>query len=314
MNYREFSVLLDGGWYDKVKASCHIEGCTRIEELTKGSALRNFNKNGKFLCRSCSFTDIGKEKIAAATRYKRSDDTKKKMSESANKKWETEWGKEHKKKLSMLAAEQVGKQKPEKFRIKGLYKSCKSEELVVYTSSYELRRCWMLDKDDNVKTYKTQVSYQDDSGNGRSLDFLIEYQDGTIKAEEVKPIKRINEEQHKLQLDESRKNAERKGWQFSITTEETLGMKEKELKQWALEYRKINDRIDLDEYYQKKRQATVKKHNDKVKVEKAITFFCEFCKEYHTRSKWSYDGNIKKNGRFICIKENGSIIGKKPKS
>lgn len=43
------------------------------------------------------------------------------------------------------------------------------------------------------------------------------------------------------------------------------------------------------------------------------TFFCEYCQEQHTRSIYEYKNNVARYGRFICLRENGSIIGKLPK-
>lgn len=67
-----------------------------------------------------------------------------------------------------------------------------------------------------------------------------------------------------------------------------------------------------EERKEKNRQKTKKHYHAKIKVD-TITFKCEFCNEYHTRQKDAYADNINKNGRFICINENGSIIGKLPK-
>ena len=97
-----------------------------------------------------------------------------------------------KEKLSQKCAKQNASGVFKHSHIRGYFKSKKTENPVYYGSSYELRLCWELDNDDNIKTYQTQIPYEV-GGRGRCLDFLVTYQNGTQKAIEVKPELRLGE-------------------------------------------------------------------------------------------------------------------------
>jgi hypothetical protein len=64
--------------------------------------------------------------------------------------YETEQGKELKKKLSVMTAENLSTNKYEKSKRRGVFESQKTGRNLSYDSSYELRLCWMLDQDEEV--------------------------------------------------------------------------------------------------------------------------------------------------------------------
>jgi len=313
MNYEEFSNIMGKGWYDKVDVRCHK--CENIEHLNKGSALVNFKRNGLFLCRKCSFTPEGRKKISKATSYKRSEESKQKMSQSADEKWQTDWGKKQKKRLSKLTSKQHGSNKFDKSKRKILYISAKNDGQVrTCNSSYEYVYCEkFLELDPNVISYETQVPYEVED-RSRSLDFLITYTAGPKKAVEIKPKKRLHEEQHVSQMQDSQQNAINNGYNFVILTEDELEIaKIKEATALADAYRKQHYMVDYAAYRKKKDiQRSQKHYNKHIKNDKII-LFCEFCQEEHIIMQLSYNLNVNKNGRFICLKENGSIVGSQPK-
>src|SRR3989344_1385108 len=148
MTYIEFSQALGGGWYDKINATCQVDGCNNIESIQKGSALRNFQRNGIFKCRTCCFTKEGRKLISKATSYKRSEKTKEQMSESAGKKWQTEWGVKQRKILANKAIQQHASINMDKSKRKVLYISAKNNAIRTCNSSYEYIFCeYYLEKD-----------------------------------------------------------------------------------------------------------------------------------------------------------------------
>lgn len=59
--------------------------------------------------------------------------------------------------------------------------------------------------------------------------------------------------------------------------------------------------------------ARMKNYYQKHIATDQITVYCEFCKLEHTALRLTYDKNIARNGRYICEKEGGHIVGSKPK-
>lgn len=316
MNYDAFSDLLGGTWYERVQVECQVAGCNKTETRMKGSALENFKRNGGiFKCRSCSFTKEGRKKISKATSYKRSAKTKKKMSESATKKWETDWGKKQKKVLSRKTSQQHSNTNLDKSKRKVLYISAKNNgEIRVCNSSGEFIACEdILEKDPTVVSYETQVYYEFND-RCRSLDFLVYYTDGRKKVIEVKPKKRINEEANALQLDDSEQYAEENGWGFEIWTEKELGITSwKIATQRADAYRKKHYEIDYASYRAELDRKKGRRHYQTRIATDKVVIFCDFCNDYHTRLRKTYEKNVQKNGRYVCIRENGSVVGKKPR-
>ncbi len=317
MNLSEFLALHEHvALRQKVTVLCSTADCGREETLNKESAIRNIKShNDQFVCRSCCYTEEGKQKISEATSYKRSEATRKQMSESANKKWQTDWGKKQKKVLAEKAIEQNRRTNLDKSKRKVLYISAKNEgEVRVCFSSGEFVACEdILEKDDTIAYYDMQVGYEI-NGQSRSLDFLIRYTDGRTKVVEVKPAKRMTEDFHKQQIADSSEYAQSMDWEFELWTEAELGITNwKEARDRADEYRKTHYLLDYASYRLQKNRVKAKRHYDSKVAEDKVVVFCSFCNEYHVRLRVAYDRVVKKRGRFICIKENGSLIGSRPK-
>lgn len=290
---------------DKITIRCESEGCLRAESLNKDSAMRNIQlHNGQFICRECAFTDEGRKRISDATSYSRSAETKQKMSDAKKSFYKTEQGLSLRKELSKLTAQGHAENKFENHKRNGWYFSTKINDFVFYGSSYELRLCWQLDQEENVEKYETQVSYETPDNRGRCLDFLIVYKDGTQKAVEVKPKTRLNEQSSICQINDSNAYAKSQNWDFEIITEEQLGMTEKELRNWADEYRSQNADFDWVQFRKDQNCKRTKKHYHSKIAQDKITFFCEYCQTEHTQLKLTYEQNIEKNGRHICHSEN----------
>lgn len=143
---------------DKIQIQCEIEGCNRHDVQNKDSIIRNINKNGLFKCRICSYTPEGRKRISEATSYPRSEETKKKMSESRKAFWQTPAGDEARKRLSILTAQGHMDNKYENAKRQGWFPSDKNNKIIFFGSSYELRLCWLLEQDNTVKSYGTMGS------------------------------------------------------------------------------------------------------------------------------------------------------------
>lgn len=300
---------------DEITIACGVAGCEKTETLLKSSAYNNIKTNGEFLCRSHCFTEEGRKRISKATSYKRSEKTKKQMADSANKKWESDWGKKQKKKLAKKAALQNASTDMNKSKRKVLYISAKNGgQLRACNSSGEFVACEdFLETSPNIFSYETQVPYEI-NGRDRSLDFLINYSDGSKKVIEVKPLKRMGEEENILQISDSRAYAEQQGWAFELWTEGELGIKNwKEARDRADAYRKEHYDLDYGAYRAEKDRERAKRHYDTKISQDKVAFFCEFCKMGHEILRVNYDKNLERNGRYICEWEGGHIAGSKPK-
>ena len=235
------------------------------------------------------------------------------MSESAKKKWASPKGKELKRKLSKLTSKKHALNKFENTKRQGWYPSNKMNKWVFYGSSYELRLCWILDHDDNVEEYETQIGYNV-NGRGRCLDCLVKYKEDNDKlAIEVKPKSRLNEQASIEQIADSSAHAKQMGYKFKVYTEDDLGLSERELRKWADELRKEITGIDYVEHRMELDRKKAKKHYDSKIATDKVDVECKFCNETHKVLRKSYDDNIARNGRYICGKEGGHIAGKKPK-
>jgi hypothetical protein len=298
------------GFRDKICVPCDIEGCGRHSWTNKDSAIRNIRKNGFFRCRICSYSDESRKKIAEASSYKRSPETCQKMAEAKKAFYRTDEGKNLKKKLSIMAAENHSQNKYEKSKRRGVFQSKKTGRNLSYDSSYELRLCWMLDSDEEVADFETQIGFRID-GHGRCLDCLVTYKDGRKKAIEVKPKQRLDEFAH--QIDDSRRHATQKGWGFQVMTEEDLGMNCDQIRTWADEYRTKVTGIDYNAYRDETIRRKSKKFYDTHIATDKVSVYCEYCKEDHNPLRLTYDKNIARNGRYICEREGGHIAGSRPK-
>lgn len=232
------------------------------------------------------------------------------MAEAKKAFYETDEGKELKKKLSIMTAENHSVHKYDKAKRRGVFESQKTGRKLSYDSSYELRLCWLLDSDDAVLDFETQISFSIDD-RGRCLDCLITYEGGNKKAIEMKPKQRIDE--FKNQIEDSRKYALQNGWEFQVMTEDDLGMTYNQIRIWADDYRTKNTGVDYHAYRREINKNKARKYyksniaNDKVEV------YCEYCKEIHNPLRLTHDKNIARNGRYICEREGGHIAGSKLK-
>lgn len=296
---------------EKIQIQCENIGCTRCDTQNKDSALRNIKKNGLFKCRICSYTLEGRKRISEANSYKRTDETKQKMSEAKLAYFKTPEGIEAKKKLSLLTAKGHAQNKYENAKRNGWHESPKAGK-VFYGSSYELRFCWQLDQDNTVKTYKTQHNY-DINGRGRCLDFVITDFCDKIKAVEVKPKNRLSEQDNIDQINDSKLYSEKMNWDFEVCTEDNLNMTPIQIRDWADQLLTELGEFDWVSHRKEFNKKKAKKHYDNVIAQDKIEIFCEFCKETHNPLRLTYDKNIARNGRYICEKEGGKIAGSKPK-
>lgn len=308
------------GSHDKVTLLC--DDCGKERAILKNVIQRNISKNGRYMCRSCSMkqshanspmTAESKRKISEATMgITRSPTTRKKMANAKRHFYKTPAGEAHKKILSLSTARGHTQNKYENAKRQGWYPSTKTNQIMFYGSSYELRYIWSLDQDDTVLTYETQIGFEW-KGRGRCLDVLITYKDGTKKAVEIKPEDRLTEQNFIDQLNDSREHALSRGWQFEVCTEKTMGMTYREIRDWSDEFRKTITGIDYKAHRLEMDRKKAKKHYDTQIATDTVEVYCEFCKTTHTALRLTHDKNIARNGRYICEREGGHIAGSKPK-
>jgi hypothetical protein len=321
MNISEFQVkYADIAQKNKILINCDL--CGRERNVQREKAAVNVSKYGFYKCRSCSMKashhtnprgDETKQKQREGRLGKKhSPESKKLMSESKKAHFQTEKGKENRKLLAAKAVMEHGSNKINKSKRKVLYISAKNNDIQVCNSSYEFVACedfW--EKDPSIKSYQTQVVFEID-GRHHSLDVLIEYLDGSKKVVEIKPKKRVCE--FKEQIRDCKKYADSIGCKFELWTESRLNITSvRTARDRADEYRKTHYLIDYASYRQQKNRDKANRHYQNKVAEDKVTTYCGYCKEYHTQLRLTYERNVSKNGRFICIRENGSIIGKQPK-
>lgn len=309
MNLEEFYAIyyntIDN---EKITLKCDVVGCNKLENIKKYSAKNNVKRNGMFKCRSCSYTKEGKEKIGEATSYARSEETKEKMSLAKKAFYQSDAGKKLKYELSKLTATRVSNGELHNYR-RDWYYSSKNKKYVYYCSSYELRLCWLLDHDENVHSYETQISYEINN-RWRCLDFLVKY-NNSFKLIEVKPKEKVTE--FAEQINDNKQYAELKGWEFQIFTEDDFNMSCIEIRKWADEFRKSTTGIDYVRFRTEKEREKARRHYHKQIATNKIEIYCEYCNEMHNPLRLTYDKNIERNSRYICEKEGGFIAGSKPK-
>lgn len=304
----------------KVETIC--EQCHLLVESNKEKAAANIKQNGRYVCRKCRMAETApnrvysaeaRQKIAEAASKPRSEETRRKMSEAKKRFYESKAGKEWKLGQSQLTAKGHSENKFERAKRNGWFKSEKAGRDVFYGSSYELRLCWLLEHDDNVSTFETQVVFHAASGRGRCIDCVVTFKDGAKKAIEVKPVSRLHESEVDEQINDTRAYALNRGWQFEVCTEHELGMSERELREWADEYIFQTTGEDLKEIRRKAGRRRVAKHYyDKIAQDK-VEVFCEYCQQTHIALALTYNKNITRNGRYICEREGGHLVGSRPR-
>jgi hypothetical protein len=321
MNLQEFEEKFKAiGVKHEVDLNC--DDCDKQRTLKKENAIRIIKKWGKFTCASCSMKSHHKQAPHSEESYKkvsealtgivRSEETKLKMSEAKKTFFTTPEGEALKLKLSLLAAQGHADNKFENAKRQGWYPSTKTGKPMFYGSSYELRLCWLLDHDDDVETYETQIAYQW-QGRGRCLDFLVTFVDQSKMAIEVKPVSRLGEAEVKCQISDSGLHAKSQGWGFDVYTEYNFKMKYSELRDWADEFRKTITGIDYVALRKELNNQKAKKYYDAHIADNKIEIYCAYCRDTHQPLKLTYNRNLARNGRYICEREGGSISGSKPK-
>jgi len=169
-------------------------------------------------------------------------------------------------------------------------------------SSYELKATLILDDDENVLFYETQIPYQGEH-RGRRLDFLVHLKGGSKKMIEVKPERRIV--QFEEQISDAMAYSSEQGYDFEIWTEKELGFESEYFAtKWADEYLSEVTPVDFVAIRKELNRKSANKHYKKCIAKDKTTFYCEYCKEEHTVLAVTHKRNIKKNDRFICHNEN----------
>lgn len=316
--------------FDKIYGSLGVKSivavkclCGRAKEIVKEKALENMEINGHYSCMSCSQKKSHAEnprnkeshqKTSDALKgIKRSDETKKKMSEAKILFYQTEEGIRNKQYLSRLAAIQNSKFNLKGFHKRGFFRSEKLQKEFYYASSYELRAIYLLDIDENVISFETQIPICVNE-RGRCMDILVKYKDRS-KILEVKPACKLSDPDVINQINDIKSHALENNCEFSVWSEENSGFKTaKEILLWAEEYLFKHQNLDLASIRKKKAAQRTMNYYEKHIKNDTVAFYCEFCKKEHTALRVTYDKNIARNGRYICEKEGGKIAGSKPKT
>lgn len=174
--------------------------------------------------------------------------------------------------------------------------------LIYCCSSYELKTCLILDEDNDVAFYETQIGFSLD-GRKRVIDFIVSLKNGDKKLIEVKPAKRVDE--FAEQIADNRVFAMEQGYDFEVWTETQLGFKDgRDAVKWADVYLSKIHNVDYVEYRKELSRKKANKHYHKKIAKKKTKFHCKYCNTEHEVLEITYSRNLKKNGRFICHQEN----------
>jgi len=233
------------------------------------------------------------------------------MSLAAHKKWASKLGQELKERLSRLTAMKIisGQQKKGH---RGYFFSVKMNDYVAWYSTYELRALTILENDPKVLNYKTAYYYEINS-RSRVADIFV----NNNKIIEVKPKDIIDKKYPKVieQIEDAKKYCHEQKIDYEIWSENELGFASyHECRVWSDNFRKNLTGIDYPSIRKQKARDRANRHYWSKVAGKTVTNYCEYCKCYHTQLKVTFLNNLKKNkGQFICIHENGRIIGNRPK-
>lgn len=309
---KEFALLHNCCMKDKIYISCSL--CKEINFSMKEKIMLNIEKNGHYQCKSCGLKEAYKKKpISQETKNKISSahigkkfslESRQKMSESKKALFKTEHGLTLKNKLALKAIKQHSEGKFLKGNhLKGYYNSKKSGP-TYYASSYELRCQYLLDQDESILSFKSQIPIEINNKH-RCIDLLITYTNGSKEILEIKPEYRFKEAKIKNQINDIKQYSEKNNYKFKVWTERDSNLKnDKEIYNWAVNFiKETNGSCEFDIIRKENRKQITKRRYEKVKNNK-ITIYCEFCKEEHTIMQLSYDINIKKNEKYICHKQN----------
>jgi hypothetical protein len=193
----------------------------------------------------------------------------------------------------------------------GFYPSKKGvPKNVHFQSSYELRAFVLLDQDESVEKFTTQVRFISKDGKERFADILVTMTDGRKKIQEIKPKSRLKECENQI-LDIS-EYAKENSYEFEVLTETELGFSsDYYLLKWADEFKTTIS--DVDFTAQTRENNCTKAKNFYHKHNKFINVHCPICNEIHNIREKQYEKNIEKNGYYKCGKKSSSDNGKKPK-
>jgi hypothetical protein len=243
--------------------------------------------------------------------WKKSDEAKRHMSESANKKWASELGRKLKQRLSELTAQKIASGQQKKTN-RGYFYSTKMGDYIAWYSTYELKALTILEADDKVLNYQT-AHYYHVNGRSRVADILV----NNNKIIEVKPQDILDRNYPKVieQIKDAKSYCDIQKYEYEIWTEKELGFASyNDARMWSDEFRKTLEGIDYPAVRKKKGRDRANKHYWLKIAGVTVTNFCKHCKCSHTQLKVTFMKNIKKNnGEYICWKENGRRIGKLPK-
>lgn len=120
-----------------------------------------------------------------------------------------------------------GKFNPRRNYKTGYFFSNKNQTKLYYRSSYELLAYQLLEQISNVKSYETEpfkIPYKDRNGINRHYvpDILITYFDGSKELIEIKPERRLQEEDNLFKAEIARQYCKDNGITFNIWTEKYL--------------------------------------------------------------------------------------------
>lgn len=217
-------------------------------------------------------------------------------------------------KLSLKCAQQHAEGIFMHGHIRGYFDSIKNGKKIYFASSYELRCLYELEHDVDIVKFGRCEAFKVE-GRWRNPDLRVETDSGT-EIWEVKPAMRLMDDEVKSQINDTIEYCNAKNYKFKLWTEESSQLSsEKSIIKWAKDYLSKYGLSHLcdDQRKSRSRERAVKYYRNVVSKDK-VSVYCEFCRESHSLLRQSYDRNISKNGRFICIKENGSIIGRRAKT
>jgi hypothetical protein len=196
--------------------------------------------------------------------------------------------------------------------VRGYFDSTKNGRSVYYASSYELRCLFLLEADVDVVAFWRCDVFKGSEG-WRNPDLWVEFLNGRSEVWEVKPEGMLLFPAVVAQIEESKAFAMDRGVGFRVWTEADSGLEtDHGIVKWATEYIASVGEVGASEHHREVRRRIRERHYKKTQQDR-VQVSCEFCGETHDIMRLAYDRNVKKNGRFICIRENGNIIGKRSK-
>ena len=239
--------------------------------------------------------------------WRKSEETKIKMSKSAAIKYASEAGKKLKEHLSRCAARQHANGKCKRSHA-GYFYSNKMQKYVTFFSTYELRAITIIENDPEIKEYSTAFYYEI-NGRSRVADILIDNK----HMKEIKPQKILDTRYAEvdLQINDGKEYCLLNGLTYEIWTEKELQITDyREFTQWGDEARKSIDGKDYKAIRKKRALERQKKYYDKWIRHDSIAFHCKYCNCNHEMLKLTYDRDVLNNDDWVCIHENGRRTGR----